>query len=171
MNETSPTADPKENPRATKLLNAEEIVVSNGGLVLRLAGLYSLERGAHAFWLKKSASGVVKDVKGREDGIINLVNYDDAAGACVAALRLDQVSNRGGDSCRQMFLISDGNPTTRGGICSSALRSTLFQSCSKPQFLGGPDDNLGKVYDGSISNAELRWKAVHQSFDAFMSSS
>ena len=76
VNEQSPVADPETNPRSAKLIYAEEAVRKHGGACLRLAGLYNLDRGAHNFWL---TSG--KDVAGREDGIINLLHYDDAAGA------------------------------------------------------------------------------------------
>ena len=81
VNEGSPVADISTNPRAGRLINAEKEVLKRGGTCLRLAGLYSLKRGAHNFWL---TSG--RDVSGRADGIINQLHYDDAAGSVVAAL-------------------------------------------------------------------------------------
>jgi len=68
------------------------------------------------------------------------------------------------------FLISDGNPTTRKGICESAMKAKRYVEKSMPKFLGGEDGPLGKVYDGSASNAALNWKPQYESFDAFMSS-
>jgi hypothetical protein len=70
VTESSPTCDPEKNPRAARLIRAEEACLKHGGCCLRLAGLYSLERGAHNYWL---TSG--KDVTGRPDGIINLKRY------------------------------------------------------------------------------------------------
>lgn len=160
MNEDSQTADPETNPRAGRLIRAEEACLKNGGCCLRLAGLYSTERGAHNFWL---TSG--KDVSGRADGIVNLLHYDDAAGACVAALAAGPGKTRG-----KIFLISDGNPTTRQGICESAMKAQMYANAKMPKFLGGESDPKGKVYDGSATNAALKWKSKYESFDKYMSS-
>lgn len=54
-------------PRAARLLAAEEAVLSYGGTVLRLAGLYLEDRGAHNAWLSMT------EVKRRPDGLINQV--------------------------------------------------------------------------------------------------
>jgi nucleoside-diphosphate-sugar epimerase len=160
VTEDSPTADPETNPRAGRLIRAEEACLKNGGCCLRLAGLYSLERGAHNYWM---TSG--KDVAGRADGIINLLHYDDAAGACVAAL------DAGADKVRgKVFLVSDGNPTTRQGICESAMKAKVYADAKMPTFLGNESDAKGKVYDGSTTNAALNWKPKYVSFDEYMAS-
>lgn len=161
VNEDSPTADPEANPRVGRLVRAEEACIKNDGCCLRLAGLYSLDRGAHNYWLT-SGKG---EVAGRADGIINLLHYDDAAGACVAALRAGAGKTRG-----RIFLVSDGNPTTRQGICESALQAKLYSDAEMPVFLGGENDPKGKVYDGSATNEVLGWKSRYVSFDDFMSS-
>jgi nucleoside-diphosphate-sugar epimerase len=142
-----------------RLAAAEEASLTNGGCVLRLAGLYTLERGAHNYWM---TSG--KDVAGRADGIINLLHYDDAAGACMAALKAGKVV-RG-----KVFLISDGNPLTRQGICESAKKACMYKNSSIPKFLGKDSDSKGKVYDGSYSNSVLQWSPKYPSFDEFMAS-
>jgi nucleoside-diphosphate-sugar epimerase len=160
VNEDSPTADPETNPRAGKLIRAEEACLANGGCCLRLAGLYSLERGAHNYWL---TSG--NDVNGRADGIINLLHYDDAAGACVAALKAGPEKTKG-----KVFLISDGNPTTRKGICESAKKAKLYATAKMPSFVGSESDAKGKIYDGSATNAALNWKSKYVSFDEYMAS-
>jgi nucleoside-diphosphate-sugar epimerase len=159
VNESSPICDPEENPRAARLIRAEDACLKHGGCCLRLAGLYSLERGAHNYWL---TSGKV--VAGRPDGIINLLHYDDAAGACLAAL------NAGEDVKGNVFLVSDGNPTTRQGICESATKAKVYLDATLPSFLGKESDSKGKVYDGSVTNAALKWKPRHASFDEYMSS-
>jgi nucleoside-diphosphate-sugar epimerase len=163
VNESSPLPESTmASPRSLRLVKAEENVLSGGGCVLRLAGLYTLDRGAHNYWLEKSG-GVVK---GSKDGIINLLHYDDAAGACLAALTTD--SNVQG----KVFLISDGNPTTRVGICESALKAKKYQGLEMPSF-GDEDGSAGKgkIYDGTFSNAFLKWKPRYESFDKFMTSS
>ena len=160
VNESSPTSDPGSSPRVARLIHAEEATLANVGACLRLAGLYTKERGAHSFWLNSG-----KDVSGREDGIINLVHYDDAASACLAALQVgsDVVSGK-------VFLISDGNPTTRRGIVEAALTNDLYKDKTMPAFLGGESDPKGKVYDGSYSNKALKWTPTHESFSSFMKS-
>lgn len=119
-----------------------------------------MDRGAHNFWL---TSG--RDVSGREDGIINLLHYEDAAGAAVAALRAGPTVVAG-----NVFLISDGNPLTRRQICESTLKSKKYREMSIPKFLGSEADPIGKIYDGAASNKALKWDPRYESFDSFMSS-
>ncbi len=160
VSEVSPTPDPKDNPRSARLLGAEKVVLENGGGCLRLAGLYTMERGAHNFWL---TSG--KDVSGRDEGIINLLHYDDAAGAAMAAVLAGPVIVSG-----NVFLISDGNPLTRRQICESTLKSKQYQGMKMPKFLGSDSEPIGKIYDGSASNKALKWDPKYRSFDSFMTS-
>jgi nucleoside-diphosphate-sugar epimerase len=158
VNEGSPVADPSKNPRSARLINAEKIVLENNGTCIRLAGLYTLTRGAHNFWV---TSG--KDVSGRADGIINQLHYDDAAGAVLAALSADPSSVSG-----NVFLISDGHPMTRKEICESAMKNNQYEGVAMPKFLGTDNDPIGKIYDGSASNKALKWDPRYESFDAFM---
>jgi len=126
-------------------------------------------------------------VKGKEDGVVSLLHYDDAAGACVAALRMriggDGDGMRGDDTTNnnnddddddggRVFLVSDGSPTTRRGICESALKSERYSDESMPIFEEGTDvgGTTGKVYDASWTNKALGWKPVYPSFDEFISS-
>jgi nucleoside-diphosphate-sugar epimerase len=121
-----------------------------------------LQRGAHNFWLTGG-----KGVSGMPGGIINLLHYDDAAGACLAALKA------GPSVCRsKIFLISDGSPMTRMEICESALKANVYKDYRLPVFISSDDQPwaLGKVYDGSVSNSMLMWSPKYSSFDDFMSS-
>ena len=158
VTEDSPVSDPSKNPRSARLINAEQRVLSGEGACLRLAGLYSLNRGAHNYWI---TSG--KSVEGRADGMINQVHYDDAARAVLASLRAGPSVVNG-----NIFLISDGHPMTRAQICESALKNKHFAGYKLPKFLGTNKDSVGKIYDGSASNKALNWDPVYQSFDAFM---
>jgi nucleoside-diphosphate-sugar epimerase len=161
VNEDSPLPDPSDSPRSARLMGAEENVRVHGGTILRLAGLYSLDRGAHNFWLGK------EEVGGPANGIINLLHYDDAAGSVVAALQVaDPTVVRG-----KTFLISDGHPLTRQQICESTIQSSRYKNMSIPKFLGQDGDPRGKIYDGSASNAALNWKPRYPCFDEFMASS
>jgi len=160
VTETSPTADPVTNPRTAKLVGAETACRDGGGCALRLAGLYTLERGAHNYWLESE-----KDIQGRADGIINLLHYDDAASACMAAIEAGQKVVAG-----KTFLISDSHPTTRLGICESAIKAAKYADKTIPPIIGGDDMPRGKIYDGSWSDATLNWKPTYESFDKFMAS-
>ena len=161
VNEASPTSDPETNPRSGRMVNAEREAIALGGCALRLAGLYTLERGAHNYWLEKCAE---TGIQGREDGIVNLLHYDDAASACLAGLKVGP-----GVNSKQRYLISDGNPTTRRGICESGLKNSKYAQFTMPPFLGKADAMKGKVYDGTKSNEALQWKPTYSSFDEFMS--
>jgi len=160
VTEKSATADPATNPRTAKLVGAETACREGGGCVLRLAGLYTLERGAHNYWLEGG-----KDVQGRPDGIINLLHYDDAASACMAALEAGPATVAG-----KTFLISDSHPTTRLGICESAVKAARYADKKIPAMVGGDEMPRGKIYDGSWSDAALNWKPKYESFDKFMTS-
>lgn len=157
MTESTPIAN--LTPRAEKFVIAEKFVTDAGGCAMRLAGLYLLQRGAHSFYFNTD-----KPIQGNLDGFVNLLHYDDAAGACLAALKA------GPEVCRgQVFLISDGQPQTRKQICESSLKSAVYRGREMPSFASEPDPTKpGKVYDGSFSNKALHWKPKYESFDKFM---
>ncbi len=168
VNERTPIPT-STSPRSQRLIDAETNVISSGGCVLRLAGLYTLERGAHNYWIEKNNGG---QIKGSKDGIINLLHYDDAAGSCVAALQTFEKDEGGNGEIRgKVFLISDGQPTTRCGICESALQSKRYGGMKMPTFCEDVDTGRGKIYDGSWSNQFLSWQPTYPSFDDFMKNS
>mmetsp|Transcript_4301 Transcript_4301/g.6493 ORF Transcript_4301/g.6493 Transcript_4301/m.6493 type:complete len:318 (+) Transcript_4301:191-1144(+) len=164
VDESTPTASADSSPRSARLVQAEEACISNGGIVLRLAGLYTLERGAHNYWFERTG-GVVK---GHPDSVVNLLHYDDAAGSCVAALKQGGASLAA--TSQKIFLVSDGNPTTRKGICASALKSKRYaENNSMPTFEFDPATaTRGKIYNGEKTNELLKWKPRYESFDSFM---
>lgn len=155
------------NPRMSKILAAEEAVIAGGGTVLRLAGLYTQTRGPHTFWLSKGEVGAT------EEGLINLLHYEDAARATMAALlhhheKADQNFGR-------VLLISDNQPLTRKQICEAAVQSPFFRGKYEMPIFKRPSDtprSLGKVYDTSASRAALGgWTPKYPSFAVFMASS
>ncbi|GMI58851.1 hypothetical protein ScalyP_jg1952, partial [Parmales sp. scaly parma] len=142
VTESSPTFDPhiEQIPdRIAKLLEAENLVTSNdAGVVIRLAGLYLPNRGAHSYWLRPD----VTKVNSSGDGLINLLHYDDAAAAVVKVLDVECSSRN------KLFIVSDGNPLTRTEICQVAIDKG--QDGSTPSFAETtPESDLGKVYDCS----------------------
>ena len=157
VNETSPTLSVEESPRAARLLLAEDVCRENGGTVCRLGGLYTLDRGAHNFFMNKG------EIARNSEGMLNLLHYDDAAGACLAALKT------GSSIRKKTFLISDGSPVTRLGMCESCLLSKKYAGMPLPKFTGEEGDGgIGKMFDGRLSNHVLQWKPRYPSFETFM---
>jgi nucleoside-diphosphate-sugar epimerase len=157
VSESSPTGDAENSPRIDRLMRAEQAVLKAGGCCLRLAGLYNLSRGAHNFWLTQGK------VAGSASGIINLLHYDDAASACLAAIRAGMRS--------KVFLLSDGNPLTRQEICAAALRARMYQGYSMPEFsLSGEEGRHGKVYETRVTSEQLHWSPKYASFQSYMES-
>ena len=86
--------------------------------------LYSLlfflcrDRGPHTFWLKNGT------VNSNPDGIVNMLHYEDAASAAIAAVL------RG--AAGTAYLAADDEPLTREEICKSALASGRFPGANMP---------------------------------------
>lgn len=68
-----------------RLHAAEEAVLSKGGNVIRLAGLYTISRGPHEYWLRRVARGGGV-IQGSGDSMINLLHYEDAASAVISLM-------------------------------------------------------------------------------------
>lgn len=158
VTESTPIPVPYGSPRTERLAKAEDACLQKSGCAVRLAGLYNLNRGAHNYWL---TSG--KEVTGAPDGIINLLHYEDAAASCLAAIRAGPSVCSG-----KIFLMSDGHPISRRGICESGLKAKLYKDCTMPTFAGGDCFALGKIYDGRESNRLLQFTPKYSSFDEFM---
>lgn len=186
VTESSPL--PKHpTPRIEKLINTErEVLKERNGIVIRLAGLYSLSRGAHNYWLGDTVDQTKTEIAGRSDSLINLLHYDDAAGSVVAALKRRLRPNHDDEESKEeekekddndkseLFLISDGHPVTRRQICESSLKNKRYENRTIPKFLGSKDngDPIGKIYDESYTRKVLNnWKPRYESFDDFMTSS
>ena len=83
------------------ILSAEKNTLDNGGNVIRFGGLYTLNGGAHNFWIASGKS----PFSSAPNGIINLIHYEDGADAVVKLL---QKGLR-----KQLFLLTDGVPISR----------------------------------------------------------
>jgi len=146
--------------RAVGILQAEKKVLEHpGGIVLRLGGLYTLDRGAHNFWLSK-----VRESASAPNGLINLVHYDDAAEACVAAFSTEETMRK-----QEVFLVSDGQPLSRLEICKAAQQHQLYAGQPLPNFKGAADLMDGKRYNVAKARSGLQqWTPKFSDFSSFM---
>ena len=156
--ETSPVTD---SPRALKLLAAEKAALRYGA-VLRLAGLYNLNRGAHVVWLQKERVDAVAE------SLVNLVHYDDAAIAAVNALegRLEK---------GKLYLAADMHPRSRQAIADAAQQHPKFCDMSRVTFTGSPQNSRGpkgkgRVYDCSYTMETLDWHPRYPTIEDYFSS-
>lgn len=170
VNEESNVVSSEDTSRKGHILKAEKAVLEHlGGIVLRLAGLYTLNRGAHNFWL----SDKVLESPSSPNGLINLIHYDDAAQAVLLAFESGDVNSQ------EVFLLSDGQPLSRQQICESALLNPLFQGSeegnedcknkpSAPLFKGPTDQIDGKRYNVAKAESRLLWRPKFTNFSSFM---
>ena len=148
VDELSPTA---ETERASALLAGEEAVLGGGGCVVRLAGLYSLQRGPQSYW------GRGGQFSSPPAGLINLLHYEDAGGAVRSCLQQPKVV-RG-----ERFLASDGTPVSRQQIVSAA------GVADRVQFTGGEHID-GKRYNTNKIRTTLGWEPTYASITEFYKS-
>ena len=166
VTEATPVAgDAASNPRVARLRRAEAVVLAAGGCCLRLAGLYNLQRGPHNYYLTQFGGGATnKKIEADPHGRVNMLHYEDAATACLAALRLEPAVAQ-----KRIFLISDGHPTSRYDLCRYALSAAFYRDMRLPEFAASSSNApRGKIYDGTLSNQMLQWTPRYTSFQAFM---
>ncbi|XP_057959976.1 uncharacterized protein LOC131152237 [Malania oleifera] len=150
--EETPVVPIGRSPRTDILLKAEKVVLEFGGCVLRLAGLYKADRGAHIYWLGKGTSDV------RPDHILNLIHYEDAASLSVAILK-KKLSGR-------VFLGCDNHPLSRQEVMDLVVKSGKFSK--KFEGFTGTNDPLGKRLNNSKTREELGWEPKYPSFSKFL---
>ena len=153
--EDSPVVPIGRSPRVDVLLKAENVVLEFGGCVVRLAGLYKADRGAHNYFLEK---GVVDS---RPDHILNLIHYEDAASLSVAILKKNF---RG-----QIFLGCDNHPLSRQEMMDLVNKSGKFSK--KFDEFTGTDGPLGKRLNNTKTCQVVGWKPKYPSFIHFLESS
>ena len=179
------------NPRADRLLNAENVVLEhenrrkekensddavkkekeegknenyqNRAAVLRLAGLYHSLRGAHTYFMKAGT------IESRPDALVNCIHYEDAADLVVKVLLRE-------DAQRNVFLGCDGHPITREDVATCALESGCFdnddndsedgQKHSKPEFTKS-EGPVGRRMTCEGTRKALGWAPKFTSFRDF----
>jgi len=158
--------------RSQGIIYAEKLVREHtGGIVLRFGGLYTLVRGAHNFWL----SGKIKESTSNPNGLINLIHYDDAAEVIMCAF--DEAATKLEGIKQEVFLVADGQPTSRIDICKAAKKNNVYNQASIPNFTGGvPNEGEdvssqidGKRYNVNKVQTKLQWTPKFSSFSKFMS--
>merc|ERR1711862_250800 len=146
--------------RTGLLLGAEEATLAGGGIVIRFGGLYTKNQGPHNFWLKSGR----EEFPSLPNGFINLIHYDDAALAVVAALTAPKAPGEG-----KLFLASDGVPISRRDICLVSLKCPDYKDCKVPNFTGDAGKVDGKKYDSARIRQELQWQPKFETYENFMS--
>lgn len=115
--------------------------------------------------------------------MVNLISYDDAAAAVVAALDAGIAQGKGEEGAPevkgQIFLAAEDAPITREKICRAALAHPLYERRKMPTFeqdcgLLDPTDPLvnraTKVYDSSKTRRILGWKPRYSGFEEYFES-
>ncbi|XAR57129.1 hypothetical protein NMG60_11025161 [Bertholletia excelsa] len=152
--EDSPLVPVGRSPRTDVLLEAEKVVLEAGGCVVRLAGLYKADRGAHVYWLSKGT------VDTRPDHILNLIHYEDAASLSIAILKKKL---RG-----RCFLGCDNHPLSRQEVMDLVNNSGKFSK--KFEAFTGTSDPLGKKLNNMKTRKEIGWEPKYPSFAQFLES-
>ncbi|XP_070042212.1 uncharacterized protein [Nicotiana tomentosiformis] len=152
VDEDGPIVPIGRSPRTDILLKAEEVVLEFGGCVVRLAGLYKEDRGAHTYWLHKGTVDI------RPDHILNLIHYEDAASLSVTILK-KRLRGR-------IFLGCDNHPLSRQEVMDLVNKSGKFEK--KFEGFTGTSGPLGKKLNNSKTRAELGWEPKYPSFAQFL---
>lgn len=142
-----------DSSRAKRLLEAEAAALAAAnGRVIRLGGLYDGGRGPHAAWLRGGTCS------GGEEGMLNMIHYDDAAAAVVAALNASEDKGK-------VFLAVDGNPLTRKELVTIALKHPRFDHFLENSW--GSGGHVKRI-DSSWTYQQLEWMPCWSSFEHFM---
>ena len=154
VDETSETIPDRETGRL--LLEAEQLARTNGGIALRLAGIYGPGRSVH---LRKLLDGTATIEDIATSRYLNQIHRDDAAKAILDLIRKDSELHRGG-----LFNVVDDTPLTQRG-CYEAL-AEWFRLPSPPPAPPDPDRKRGWTHK-IVSNGSLRatgWSPLYPSF-------
>ena len=155
VTELSPAEPTRETARI--LRQTEDLVLENGGTVLRLAGIYGPHRSIHLKRILDETATIETDEPGRW---LNQIHRDDAASAALHLLNLDREQIAG-----EIFNGSDSTPLRQ----PDAYRQLAA-------LLDLPKPPLGEAATGSakrgltskfVSNEKLRstgWQPLYPSF-------
>ncbi|XP_055818253.1 uncharacterized protein LOC129887253 isoform X2 [Solanum dulcamara] len=152
IDEDGPIVPIGRSPRTDILIKAEKVVLEFGGCVVRLAGLYKEDRGAHTYWLHKGTVDI------RSDHILNLIHYEDAASLSVTILKKRLRS--------RILLGCDNHPLSRQDLMDLVNKSGKFEK--KFEGFTGTIGPLGKKLNNSKTRAELGWEPKYPSFAQFL---
>ncbi len=138
-----------ENSQVTAsspLLEAETLVLDQGGMVLRLAGLYDEYKGPHRFIQEK------KTTSGPANSFLNLIHTQDAAHLAVRCLQ--------SGTARKIYLGCDDVPMSRQDFVNLVV--------SEPQNIHYTETNqLGKRCNNQWTRQALNWSPQYTSFKSW----
>lgn len=155
VTENSPAQPDRETGKL--LRQGEDIVLGNGGTVLRLAGIYGPNRSVH---LKRFLEGTATIESGETSRFLNQIHRDDAVSAMAHLLNLDPTQ-----IARQIFNVSDGDPLTQR-TCYEKL-AVLFDRPVPPE--ARPDLNRKRAWTHKlISNEKLRGTGWNPQYPGFL---
>lgn len=145
ITETAPTAP-------GRVTAAEAVIRAAGGVVVRLGGLYARRIGGHQRFVGQPSMGMPRQL------VINMVHYDDAAAAVVAAARLPPGAPT--DVSGSPFVVTDGVPLTVEELVTATLAHIAFAGSPTPAL---PVDTGvgGKRIDTTATREALSWAPVH----------
>lgn len=145
ITETAPTAPGRVSA-------AEAVIRAAGGVVVRLGGLYARRVGGHKRFVGQPSMGMPRQL------VINMVHYDDAAAAVVAAARLPPGAPI--DVSGSPFVVTDGVPLTVEELVTATLAHNAFAGSPTPAL---PVDTGigGKRIDTTATREALSWAPVH----------
>jgi nucleoside-diphosphate-sugar epimerase len=152
----------EESPRKTSSLlkEAEDVTLQRGAHVLRLAGLYSENRGPHIFWEN------LKESKSHPKGWINLIHRDDAAQAILVLLKSKNPAQESKIPA-QAWNLSDENPLTRESI---AKAWASHKKIAPIHFLGLEAPNPERKILSTKFRSCFAWTPEHKNFLDFVKS-
>ncbi|GJQ13866.1 hypothetical protein GpartN1_g5657.t1 [Galdieria partita] len=156
VDERTPTAISQDSGSSSQalLIACENEVLQSGGNVIRLAGLYSKDRGAHAYWLRTG------QVRGNPKALVNLIHYDDAASLVICVLCRQDLRS-------QIFLGSDSHAISRQDICHWGQQ--LYSTLPFPSFVENDHNEKGKIYNNTLTRTTLsEWSCKYKSFEDFV---
>lgn len=139
------------------LVAAEDLTLSKGGTVMRIAGMYNLRPGRNSFFLKGG------EVKRRGDAYISLVGYDDVVSAALKILAAPPPM-----VAANVFIVSDGHAQTVESVYEHghACLRYLGEDPTPVRFTG-IEPSRGVLHDNSKARNILDWSPSVPSFQEY----
>lgn len=142
ITETAPTT-------TGRVTGAEGVIREAGGVVVRIGGLHARRVGQQLGLVGKPSLTIPRQL------IINMVHYEDAAAAVVAAARLPLGAPTDVDG--SPFVVTDGVPLTVEELVAATMAHTAFAGSATPAL---PVDTgvCGKRIDAIATREALAWE-------------
>lgn len=131
---------------SSRVTAAEAIIRAAGGVVVRLGGLYARRVGGHQRFVGQSSIAMPRLLA------INMVHYEDAALAVVAAARLPPGAPT--DAAGSPIVVTDGVPLTVEKLVAATMVHTAFAGTATPAL---PVD---KRIDTTATRKALSWEPI-----------